>query len=141
MQTVVVNNAAVIVAALAQFAIGFFWYGPLFGKAWLKLIGVSASVMGSAKGSDMVKPMIISLIQALITAYVLAHVLAFAETKTVYEGLQGAFWVWLGFVATTSASSYVWDPTGKKNWKLWKLDNGYYLASLLAMSAIIAAWV
>ncbi len=30
------NIIPIIVAALATLTVGFVWYGPLFGKAWMK---------------------------------------------------------------------------------------------------------
>ncbi|MGC9355126.1 MAG: DUF1761 domain-containing protein, partial [Mariniphaga sp.] len=34
-----INYLAVIVAALSSFMVGWIWYGPLFGKSWMKLHG------------------------------------------------------------------------------------------------------
>ncbi len=36
-----VNWLAVIAAALSSFPLGFLWYGPLFGKAWQREVGLS----------------------------------------------------------------------------------------------------
>jgi hypothetical protein len=31
-----INWIAFVVAALSTLVVGFLWYGPLFGKAWMK---------------------------------------------------------------------------------------------------------
>ena len=36
-----INFWAVLVAALSSFVIGSLWYGPLFGKTWMKLNGLT----------------------------------------------------------------------------------------------------
>ena len=36
-----VNWLAVIVGTVVSMALGTLWYGPLFGKTWLRLIGKS----------------------------------------------------------------------------------------------------
>jgi len=34
-----INGWAVLVCGVVAMALGFVWYGPLFGKKWLELIG------------------------------------------------------------------------------------------------------
>ena len=34
-----INFLAVLVGGVINMAVGFVWYGPLFGKLWLRLIG------------------------------------------------------------------------------------------------------
>lgn len=45
-------------------------------------------------------------------------------------GLQVGFLVWLGFVGPTSLLNALY---GKKSLKLYVLDNGYHLVSLMVM--------
>ena len=40
-----VNWIAVIAAAVSAFVMGGLWYGPLFGKKWMALVGLSISRM------------------------------------------------------------------------------------------------
>lgn len=40
-----VNYIAVILAAVAANVLGFIWYGPLLGKQWMKLSGMSQEKM------------------------------------------------------------------------------------------------
>ncbi len=140
MQTIVINNAAVAVAALSQFVLGFLWYGPLFGKKWIELKGFSKKDMEDAKKKGMAKTIIVSLALSIVTAYVLAHVVKYAGSQTALDGAQGGFWVWLGFVATITANDYLWNPK-PKSLKLYVLDNSYLLISLAIMGAILAVWI
>lgn len=40
-----VNLLAVLLATLASMIVGFLWYGPLFGKIWIKLSNHKESEM------------------------------------------------------------------------------------------------
>ncbi len=78
---------------------------------------------------------------SLLMAFVLAHALIFASNYLkifdVSAGLTGAFWKWLGFIAPVTLGSVLWEG---KSWKLWFLNNGYYLLSLIVMGVILAVW-
>ena len=58
-----INWLAVLVAALIPFAIGFPWYGPLFGKQWMSSIGLSEE---QTNRMNMPKVFGVSLIAQLI---------------------------------------------------------------------------
>src|SRR5688572_1633570 len=49
------NYLAILVAAVAGMAVGFFWYGPLFGKIWVKLSGFTKEDMEKAQAKGMTK--------------------------------------------------------------------------------------
>jgi hypothetical protein len=134
MPSVHINYAAVLVAAIAQMVIGAIWYSPgLFAKQWSKLVGRKLEDMRK----DAAMSYGLAALAALITAFVLAHIVGYAMADTVVKGLQTGFWVWLGFVATTSAVNTVF--AGRPS-KLWAIDSGYFLVSLLVGGGILAAW-
>jgi hypothetical protein len=68
---------------------------------------------------------------------VLAHVIRFAGATTVLQGLAVGFFVWLGFVAVVTIGTVTFE---RKPIRLFLLNNGYLLLSLLAMGAILAVW-
>ncbi len=129
-----VNYLAVVVAALANYVIGAIWYGALFGKAWIRLSG--ATDMKMTAGS-----VVFSLIGALFMSYVLHHALVFAsaylKTSGVGAGLMVGFFNWIGFIAPVTVGVVIYE---KKPWKLWLLNNGYWLVSLLVMGVILSLW-
>lgn len=136
-----VNYLAVVVAAVASMAVGFLWYGPmLFGNLWMKLMGYTKESLEKAK-ADMNKTYALSFVGALVMAYVLAHVVAqgqaFYQTEPLMTGLMAGFWSWLGFIAPVQMTEVLFS--GKK-WKLFALNTGYQLVSVLVMGVIIALW-
>jgi len=141
MEPVPINYLAVIVAAMASMLIGFVWYGPLFGKAWMKLSGIGSGKIDSTKDSSMGKRYILAFLGSLIMSYVLANAILFVASyfkmSGIPAGLMSGFWNWLGFIAPVTLGAVLWEG---KSWTLWVLMNGYYLISLLIMGIILSFW-
>ena len=128
------NWVAIVVAAIAQFVIGWIWYGPLFGKTWMSMMGMSQQSM-SREG--MGKTMVLTFIGSLVTAAVLSMLVGWMGAKTLGAGIAAGFWAWLGFVATVTLGGVLF---AKMSWNLYILNNAYQLISLAVMGAILARW-
>ncbi len=124
---------AVIVAAIAQYILGFLWYGPLFGKTWRALMGVKDQSMGAGMG----KTLVWSFIGSLVTAGVLRKFATMVGATSVGAGISLGAMVWLGFIATVTLASVLYE---KRSVNLYILNNAYQLVSLVVMGAIVAAW-
>lgn len=142
-----VNYVAVLVSAVVALAIGSVWFGPLFGKPWMKMaMGVDMGALTSeqkAKGMKMMPMnMAIQFVGALLMAFVLSHALVFASAylgeSGISAGLQTGFWNWLGFVAPVTIGVVLWEG---KSWKLWAIVAGNWLVTLCVMGVILALWV
>ena len=130
-----VTYTSVLLAAVASFIIGALWYGPIFGKKWMKLSGMTAKDVKAAKKKGMGKLYFINFIGTLITAYVLGVFLGFSNAVTVAEATMVAFWAWLGFFAsTTLLGSVLWEnrPIG-----LYVLNAGYWLVNLIVIAIVV----
>jgi hypothetical protein len=136
-----INYLAVLISAIAAVVIGGLWYGPLFGKMWMKLAGISKEGMKSMALSPL-QAMVGGFIVSFLMAYVLAHGIVFGNAYTnmsgMTGGLMGAFWYWLGFIVPVTAGVFLWEG---KSAKLWLLNAAYYLVSLSVMGAILSSWV
>lgn len=135
-----VNYIAIFLAGVAAMVVGFLWYGPmLFAKPWMKLMGYTEGSMEKAK-KDMGKTYGISFVLSLITAYVLSHVMTlslnFFNYPVLQTGLTTAFWMWLGFIMPVQATEVMF---GGKKLKLFAINTGYQLVSLIAMAVVIAS--
>jgi hypothetical protein len=138
-----INLGAVIIAGLANFALGGLWFGPLFGKQWMATIGITPEKVAEWKkqGKGMGKEMGLMFVSSLVMAYVLAHVLwAFDRagvTYTVGNALQGAGWSWLGFVVPPVIGIKLFE---QRPWKWFAIESGFYLTGLLIAGTILASW-
>ena len=132
-----VNYLAVVVAAVVGFIIGFLWHGPLFGKTWLRLSGISEKQAREAKMEDMWKQMLIAFICQLIMAYVIAMFVSLIGIVDVVGAVMFAFWAWLGFLVTTHINGVLWE---KKSVNLFYFSIVYLLVLLVVQTIIIAWW-
>lgn len=126
-----VNYIAVLLAAVASMVVGYLWYGPLFGKKWMSLMGVKE--MGDK--SQMPKNYSIVFVGSLVTAYVTAVFLGLTNMTTLTGALTLAFWAWLGFQAPLLVSSVLWEG---KSWNLYCLNAVYWLVNLLVISSVLS---
>ena len=137
-----INYLAVICAGISAMVVGFLWYGPLFGKYWIKQMGWSADHMEKMKhkmknegGMGMMYGK--AFIAALVMAYVLAHFVELLGVSDVHMALVLAFWVWLGFFATALVDGVLWEG---KSWSLYALNAGSKLVTVAVMSLILSMW-
>ena len=131
-----INYLAVLVAAIAAMAIGFLWYGPLFGKEWKKLMGFTDKSMKEMKMTPM-QAMIGGFITTLIMSYILAHFIDYAQSATFMDGAVAGTWIWLGFIATVQLGIVLWEG---KPVKLYVINTLHYLVALIVMGGILAIW-
>ncbi len=129
-------NWAVVGAAVAYMVIGMLWYGPLFGKAWARMMRFTPQKMKSMCPGP-AKSMSLGFVTALITASVLDHVVALLGASTFGKGAYVGFLMWVGFYATTQLGVFLWEG---KPLKLWVLNTAASLVTLLVMGGILAAW-
>ena len=131
-----VNYLAVLVAAIAAYVVGFLWYGPVFGKKWIVLMGFTEKAMEKAKQKSMIGAYLGTFLSMLVMAYVLAIFIGFMGYYPT-AGIQVGVVTWLGFIATTMLGKVFWE---NKSWFLYILDAGHYLVTLVMMGAILGAW-
>ncbi len=137
-----INYLAVLVCGVAAMAVGFVWYGPLFGKTWMQIMG--AESMSPEAREAMKKNMwamyAIQFVLSLITAGVLAvHI---ANWSGPDSGLVIALCTWFGFIVTTEASAALWSgkPT-KVAWKMFFISAGAQLVTFVVFGLILGAWM
>lgn len=129
-----VNYLAVLVAGVFNMVLGYVWYGPLFGKMWMKDSGMSKSSMnGKGAGPKYVMMYIVSV----VLAYFMAWMVQMRGLTSVSDGAMAGAMVWLGFVATTQFGGWLWS--GKK-FGAYLVDTGYYLVSLVVFGVLFVMW-
>lgn len=127
-----VNLMAVALAGVSAMVVGSVWYGPLFGKEGMKLVGIKKE---DVKKGEMPKLYGIMFVGALLEAYVLSMFIHYAGAVGLFNGAKTGLWAWLGFVGPVMLGNYMF---AKKPLKLFGIDAGYALANLLVMGAILA---
>lgn len=132
---IIINYWAVIGGAVFLFAMGMVWYGPLFGKTWMKIMGAeNMSKDDIAKAQKEMMPMYaIQVALGLVTSFVLYYFVH------LVGGMHVAFWIWLGF-AMPMAAGAMWDT--QKGMKMTKflIIAGYQLVTLLVLGWVFTMW-
>jgi len=130
-----INYLAIVVAAILNMTIGFIWYGPAFGKTWLRLVGLR---MENIDKTQVPKAYGLAFLAALVMAYVLSAIVDLAQATTIVAGARTGFWVWLGFIVAGGAGRYLFPF---KPLQLFMLDNTYQLVVLAVTGALFAVWI
>lgn len=135
-----VNYIAIVVSAVAAFVFGFLVHGPLFGKVWLDLMKVTPAEMEQGK-KDMEKKMPLymgaAFLQQLVVAYVMSIFVYMAYATSIADALLLAFWLWLGFIATTLLNGVLWE---KRTLPLYGFNVAYHFVSLAIIATILTLW-
>ncbi len=132
-----VSLISVLGATIASIAVGFVWYGPLFGKQWGELMGQSKEALPVQRQKSMGKSYILMAIGSLIMSFILANFVQVAGALSLIDGMSVAFWAWLGFAVPLLLNEVLWQS---KPMKLYLINIGYQLVSFVLMGAIVAAW-
>jgi hypothetical protein len=135
-----INYVAVLACGVASMVVGFIWYGPMFGKAWMQVMGAD-SMTAEQKNEMKSKMWVMYLVQfvlALITAGVLAYHIANWSSDT--SALVIALCTWFGFILTTTAGAALWSGKSMKMaWKMFLLSAGAQLISFIVYGLILGA--
>jgi hypothetical protein len=130
------NWIAILLAAASTMVVGSLWYGPLFGKAWIKLAKVKTDPNFGVKQAVPLYGG--AFLASALTAIVIA---IFAYIVSQYFGgsfLHSALWVgvilWAGF---TAARVYMHDSFEGRRKKLTLLTVSHELVTISIMALII----
>lgn len=131
MDSIQIDWLTVVIAAVLNMVIGFFWYSKwLFGPTWMKYHKKMKE--DRSKGATL----LYAFIASLVIAYFLAFFEGYLGVTTVTDGMFVGFCFWLGFVATTQINAFLWE---KQPWALFLLHASGKLLSFLVMSGVIGA--
>lgn len=80
---------------------------------------------------------IVAFICNLVLVYMLAWVLIHTGEQTAARGMKVGALLWLGLVATTTATEYVFEV---RSLEIFAINAGHPLVGMLIMGAIVGAW-
>lgn len=135
MEQAAINWFSVLGASLAGFALGAVWYGPLFGKAWMRSLGMDPEAMKNAPQTGLARIFGITFVLQLAMAYCLAMFFGTQITPLtglLYGLLTGLAWV--SFALTVNAlfegkpASYIF------------INGGYWTATFSLMGLVLGTW-
>ena len=127
-----INYLAVVLGAVAFFAVGALWYGVLFGKALQKELWPEGAVMPK------ITPAVqfgLCLLAELVVSWMLGHLIArTSPAPHVVLMFAGGFGV--GIMTPAIAVNYLFQG---RSLKLFLIDAGHVIVGSLAMGAVFVA--
>ena len=132
MQYLAVNWLAVLVAAVVNMVVGFLWYGPLFSRLFLRLVGKREDEVEST-------PIVyvLGFVMGFVTTYVLAVIIVSAGVTTWWGGAVTGAVVWIAIGTLTSANTIMYED---RKVGLWLLFSSYQLVVLAIAGVLFAVW-
>ena len=127
-----INWLAIIVATACNFVLGGLWYGPLFGKAWMREQGFSEEDL---KGANFALIYGTSFVLGFVASVILAMFLG-AESDLVF-GLAAGLFIGIGWVATSIGTNYLFE---RSTMRLFLINSGYHTVRFAVVGMILGAW-
>jgi Protein of unknown function (DUF1761) len=122
-----INYPAVLAAAVAYFVLGYIWYQMVFRRP------VYREIAGKVTATDL----FVTFMRGLVMAWALAALMARTGVHSWLGAIELAGFVWFGFMATAQLSETLF---GGRSWRLYLINTGYPLASLLVFGTILSLW-
>jgi hypothetical protein len=128
------NGLAILLAALAAFALGGLWYGPLFGKPWQRLAELSDEDIRQGHPGKIYGG---AFCLNLVMATALALLLQVHPTPDLVTGINMGVLVALCFIATSIGINYLFQ---QRPMAQYLIEAGYMVALMALMGAILGLW-
>ncbi|HEY8513574.1 MAG TPA: DUF1761 domain-containing protein [Cyclobacteriaceae bacterium] len=130
-----INHLAVWVSIIVMHAIGFLWYGILFAKQWMAMVGLDDASMQEDSGDF--GPWIMNAVAIIASVYFLAWLLARLGATGIHAagiGFLAAFTI--HHLHTMNSNMFAGEPYG-----LAWITGGYVVVSLTIAGFILGSWV
>jgi hypothetical protein len=131
------NWLAVAVSTVAYFGLGAVWFGPIFGKMWMKGHGITQPTDEEKKQMNVGRMMAMSFVKTaimvILTAYIINIINYSGDIKTALK-----IGVALGGIAAFPIGiNYIFL---KRPFYIWVLDGGYHACGVIIASIILSVW-
>ncbi|MFZ5390929.1 MAG: DUF1761 domain-containing protein [Patescibacteria group bacterium] len=135
-----INYLAVIVCSVLAMIIGALWYGPIFGKKWLEIVGANINDL-TAREAMKKRAGPLYFVQFLLTlfqVYVLAY---YISGWSEVSGLENSLWIWAAFIIPTVAGAAMWNnDSARVSWARFLIQGGYQLVLFVLFGLVLDFW-
>lgn len=108
-----INYITVLVCAVISMITGAVWYGPIFGKKWMEIVGARQEDEAARKKMQKsAGPLyVIQFFLTLFQVWVLARYISGGADAS---GLETSLWIWAAFVMPIVAGGAMWNNDSRK---------------------------
>jgi Protein of unknown function (DUF1761) len=135
MSNIRLNWVAILVAGIASFIFEALWFS-IFMNEWLTGIGRTMEWLKSSGQSPAIQ-YAVAILCAIIAAAVLSIIIQATGEHTLRRGVICGALVWLGFVATSWATEYIFEV---RSLQIYFVNAGFWFFDLMLMGAIVGVW-
>ncbi len=150
-----INYLAILVCGVLSMVIGAIWYGPLFGKKWLEIIGATNQDLETRKKMQKsawplyIVQFVMIIFQLLVLAYTMNVWDRFSKLNDTFyiSGLRMffdfcvSFIVWFVFIMPTIAGASMWtNDSPKIKWARFFIQAGYQLVIFIIFGLVLGIW-
>ncbi len=139
-----VHFLPILVCAIISLILGSLWYGPIFGKAWMRLMKVDEDCMSDpikrkAAQKQAMPLYVLQFVLSLIQIWVLANFIVSGATSS---GMVTSIWIFTGFILPMAAQGSMWNnDTKKDNWTRFFIVAGFNLVLFILLGIILSRWI
>lgn len=124
-----INWLSILLATVSAFILGGIWYGPFFGKAWLKEFNISEEKL---KSRSTAKTFGLSFILIFIASFNMEMFIG--PDADITFGAMAGFFTGFGWVATFLGVLYLFEM---HTLKAFLINSGYCVVSLTIIGMIL----
>jgi hypothetical protein len=135
MSKIRLNWVAILVAAIASFIFEALWFS-VFLNEWLVGIGRTHEWLMSS-GMSPALQYGVAILCAVIAAAVLSLCIQASGEHSARRGVLVGVIVWLGFVATSWATEYIFEV---RTLQIYAINAGFWFFDLMLIGAIVGVW-
>lgn len=135
-----VNFLAILFSAILAMVVGAIWYGPLFQKRWLEVIGASQLDLEARKKmqSEAGK---LYFIQFLLVLFQVGAIHYLTGYISIHYAFSLTLLFWLVFVMPTIAGTCMWNNDSTRTaWSRFFIQSGYQLVIFAIFGIILQFW-
>ena len=139
-----INWLAIVAASILPLVTGFLWYGPLFGKAWMKESGMTEE---KAKTMNPAKTYGLAVLMAFFVAFFIWPMVFTGGGPGMEHGTEAFLTFKHGALHGSMVGLFVALPVlatnalfEMKSFKYVAINAGYWVVTMALMGGIINAW-
>lgn len=141
-----INYWAILACGIVSMILGAIWYGPLFGKMWMKIVKADPNDLEARKKMQKTAGPLyaIQFLLTLFQAWALAHFIFGWGVRTggmPPSAVENAFVIWAAFIMPTIAGASMWNnDSAKISWSRFLIQAGYQLLNFVVFAFILSMW-
>ena len=138
-----INWWLVLAVSVLQIFIGSIWYGPIFGKFWMKLMGSAHMSKEEIKKAqkEMMPMYVIQFLMSFIMNIAIYVAVKISSDGMLLTDIWAAIVLWIGFVLPIQVGEVIWSNlSNEMKMKKLAVSSVQQLITMCIAAAIFSYW-